>query len=76
MTGLVMATRFASVSLLGAMKGDTKRPPLSITLNSPQTNSKPAVLTHAAAPEVTFVNGAIDAEPGAPCLPPGKKSAN
>lgn len=74
MTGLVMATLFASFSLLSAMKGDTKRRPLSITLNSPQNNFKTAVLTHTAAPEVTFMNRAIDPEPGPPCPPPRKKA--
>lgn len=73
MTGLVMATLFASFSLLSAMKGDTKHRPLSITLNSPQNNFKAAVLTHKAALEVTFMNRAIDPEPRPPCPPARKK---
>lgn len=76
MTGLVTVTRFASFSLLSALKGDTKRHPLSMTLNSPPNNLKRTVLTHTAAPEVRLVNRAIDPEPGPPCPPPWKKSAH
>lgn len=64
----------ASFSLLSSMKGDTKPRPLSITLNSPQNTFKTAVLTRTAAPEVTFMNRAIDPEPGPPCTPPRKKA--
>lgn len=46
MTGLVMVTLFTPFNLLRAMKGDTKRRLLSITLNSPQNNFEMLVLTH------------------------------
>lgn len=69
-----MATLFTSFRLLSAMKGDTNRRPLSITLNSPQNNFKMVVLTHMAALKVMFMNRAIDPEPGPPC-PPARKKA-
>lgn len=46
MTELVMVTLFTPFSLFSAMKGDTKRRLLSITLNSPQNNIEMLVLTH------------------------------
>lgn len=46
MTGVVMETHLTPFSLLNAIKGNTKRQLLSITLNSPHNNFETLVLTH------------------------------
>lgn len=46
MTELVMVTLFTPFSLFGAIEGDTKRHPYSITLNLPQNKFETLVLTH------------------------------